>query len=322
MNEEADVNEVNWEIDDLYPTRYTFDDMLKDLSTPCRSLKDMVSMPKDSQIKDKPYGTISTCNVKPNIAIDDLVKASYDLTQELNVRKAMVNQMSFTKPAGWDVGTVANAVDSNVLTKNDILKMINDCADMIDKNKGIRNTQMVGRALRPKFEIPEIKDFTPKREKISWYTPMSWQNDVRDEYVYAPYIPVVKQNLVAAINTGYTHNCNEGCEDTEMSNIAKRDFQYVNSKLLVKTIDDFITDFVEGPAFSLQSSPHVLTAIDIINDLMYELTEDGKIMNYKVIADERNNKPNVNHSARLNIDIYFRQTNCINRTHLHYELRE
>lgn len=93
----------------------------------------------------------------------------------------------------------------------------------------------------------------------------------------------------------------------------------VNSKRLldlVTQVEIIFTDF----DIMWSSDAQRLAAIDTINDMMAQLWEDGKITQWKVISDYRNNT-----IAQMSAGIYFltityRQAHCLNTTILDYKV--
>lgn len=95
----------------------------------------------------------------------------------------------------------------------------------------------------------------------------------------------------------------------------------VNSKRLlewVRQLEIIFTDF----DVTWSSDTQRMAAIDTIDDMMFTLHENGKISQWNVISDYRNNS-----IAKMAVGTYFltvtyRQAHCLNTTTLIYKIKE
>ena len=64
------------------------------------------------------------------------------------------------------------------------------------------------------------------------------------------------------------------------------------------------------------------TAIEIVNEMMHMLYEAGKIVQFNVYCDLRNNKISDMTNGKFRLNVEYRQKNCLNTTVLEYEIEE
>ncbi len=96
----------------------------------------------------------------------------------------------------------------------------------------------------------------------------------------------------------------------------------VNSKPLFNEIHDFIAEGLNDMGVVWNSDSHRDSFISIVEDWLEEKWQEGKIEQFKVICDFRNNKIADMESGKYIIDVYYKQRNCLNTTQLHYEVQE
>jgi len=92
----------------------------------------------------------------------------------------------------------------------------------------------------------------------------------------------------------------------------------VHSKALFKTIDSHINAI----CLLLDLSSDTDTIVQLIEMLLHDEAENYKLEQINVISDVRNNKFSDSKKGKNIIDIYFRQKNCFNTTHLSYMLQK
>ncbi len=95
----------------------------------------------------------------------------------------------------------------------------------------------------------------------------------------------------------------------------------VNSKPLLAIIRQIEQVFTE---YQIKWSYEPLrdAAIDMIDSVMEELADQGRITQWNVVCDFRNNKLSNMNDGKFNVTISYRQTNCLNTTVLKYHLVE
>ena len=95
----------------------------------------------------------------------------------------------------------------------------------------------------------------------------------------------------------------------------------VNSKRLLATIQQIEQVFTEYQII-WSNEPLREAAIEMIDTVMEELGGQGRITQWNVVCDFRNNKLSDMSDGKFNVTISYRQTNCLNTTVLDYYLIE
>jgi len=95
----------------------------------------------------------------------------------------------------------------------------------------------------------------------------------------------------------------------------------VNSKRLLATIQQIEQVFIEYQIIWSNESLRQ-AAIDMIDSVMEEIANQGRISQWNVVCDFRNNKLSDMSAGKFNVTISYRQTNCLNTTVLKYHLVE
>ena len=103
-----------------------------------------------------------------------------------------------------------------------------------------------------------------------------------------------------------------------MSYKCKTNHHNVNSKHLIRDIEDLVEEALNTAGFSWSSGVHRQAIVDLVIDLLYNKQEAGLIYNYKV-ACQTSGQP---HAAAAVLTIKFRQANCLNQTTLEYLFKE
>lgn len=95
----------------------------------------------------------------------------------------------------------------------------------------------------------------------------------------------------------------------------------VNSKKLLGSIRGFEKIFTEYQV--IWSNEGMRQSVcDMIDGMMEDIAVSGKISQWNVICDYRNNKVSAMTVGIYHLDITYRQTNCLNTTELNYEINE
>ena len=95
----------------------------------------------------------------------------------------------------------------------------------------------------------------------------------------------------------------------------------VNSKRLLTTVQELeviFTDF--GVMWSSDNGREA--AIEIIEEMMASLYLEGKITQWNVMCDYRNNSVADMNAGIYNLHITYKQTHCLNTTSLEYQIKE
>ena len=92
----------------------------------------------------------------------------------------------------------------------------------------------------------------------------------------------------------------------------------VNSRRLFEEIHGTLFDAVTTLGVKWTSESHRNNFIEVIEDYFMDLVEQGKIQQFKVICDHRNNKGGFTTANTFKLDLEFRQPHCLNITSITY----
>ena len=96
----------------------------------------------------------------------------------------------------------------------------------------------------------------------------------------------------------------------------------VNNPTLFKDIDDFMIEVFSTLRISWVNKQHRQELVELIDDWMDTFAyESGKIIQYDVMCDSRNNPPEELQKKRLHFLLRYRQTNCLNTTEIEYIIK-
>lgn len=94
----------------------------------------------------------------------------------------------------------------------------------------------------------------------------------------------------------------------------------VNSKTLNEIVKEYIEEGLTYANVLWGSETHRESFISVIEDWMEEIVENGKITQWKIVCDSRNNKNKDTDKGIWKLDIYYKQVHCLNTTHLEYTI--
>ena len=92
----------------------------------------------------------------------------------------------------------------------------------------------------------------------------------------------------------------------------------VNNKSLFNEINDTIYESIATLGVKWSSESHRESFVEIIEDYLTDLEDEGKIEQSKVICDKRNNKTFSNLAEKITFEIRFKQQGCLNVTSICY----
>ena len=95
----------------------------------------------------------------------------------------------------------------------------------------------------------------------------------------------------------------------------------VNSKPLFNEINEFIEAALTTSGIHWTEDRHRGALADIVVEWMQEFVAEGKITQFKCIADDRNN-PSDQPSDEFNVLVTYKQKHCLNTTTIHYHLKD
>ena len=96
----------------------------------------------------------------------------------------------------------------------------------------------------------------------------------------------------------------------------------VNNKTLFDEINSFVEEGITSGEVMWSSEIHRISFVEIIENLLDDITYDNRIDQYNVICDFRNNTIQDMDSGKYVIEVSYRQVNCLNTTRLVYRIQE
>ena len=94
----------------------------------------------------------------------------------------------------------------------------------------------------------------------------------------------------------------------------------VNSKALYKEINNTIYDAIDSLGVKWSSESHRVSFVEVIEDYLHDLEDEGKIQQTKVICDKRNNRTFSKLAEEYVFEVFFRQPICLNVTSISYHV--
>lgn len=93
-------------------------------------------------------------------------------------------------------------------------------------------------------------------------------------------------------------------------------FKSINSKTLCNDVLEYLMEGVNDFGIVWDSEPHRESYIHVVNDFLTDLAEEGKIGQFKVIGDKRNNKYTDMERGIYHVDVAYQQRNCLNTSQI------
>jgi len=103
-----------------------------------------------------------------------------------------------------------------------------------------------------------------------------------------------------------------------MSNTYTLKSKGVASKFLHEAVTSFIGDIIEEFSILYQHDVHRDAILEVIEEFLEELGEEGRITQFNVICDDRNNNEVLADAGITNLEIRYKQDNCYVVTILNY----
>lgn len=94
----------------------------------------------------------------------------------------------------------------------------------------------------------------------------------------------------------------------------------VNSKGLLEEIHDFVIVGMTETGVNWSSDVQRDSYISMLDDFMGECADEGKIEQWDVCCDNRNNKASDMANGKYLLEVKYRQRNCLNVTTLIYNI--
>lgn len=95
----------------------------------------------------------------------------------------------------------------------------------------------------------------------------------------------------------------------------------INNQRLFKEIDDFMIELFAAASVDWTIEDHREMMVDLVEDTLYEIAAiTGKIVQFDVVCDRRNNPRSVQSGSSVNFTLKYKQKNCLNTTVIEYIL--
>ena len=95
----------------------------------------------------------------------------------------------------------------------------------------------------------------------------------------------------------------------------------VNSKALFNEINDAVYEAITSFGVKWSSESHRESFVEIIEDYLLDVEQEGRIEQSKVICDKRNNKTFSNLAKEYVFAVYYKQLGCLNTTVIEYHIQ-
>ena len=90
----------------------------------------------------------------------------------------------------------------------------------------------------------------------------------------------------------------------------------INSKSLYEEIYGFLKEGIDEFGVIWDSEAHRESYVEVVNDFLTDIAESGKIEQFKVVGDKRNNKYTDMDKGIYHVDVMYRQRNCLNTSQI------
>jgi hypothetical protein len=87
-------------------------------------------------------------------------------------------------------------------------------------------------------------------------------------------------------------------------------------------IHDIVVEGMTETGINWSSDVQRDSFIDMLDDFMHEVADEGKIEQWDVRCDGRNNKSSDMNDGRFILDVAYKQRHCLNTTVLHYDIED
>ncbi len=95
----------------------------------------------------------------------------------------------------------------------------------------------------------------------------------------------------------------------------------VNNKTLFREIHGVIFEAIESLGVKWSSDAHRSSFIELIEDYLFDVENEGRIEQTKVICDKRNNKSFSSLAVEYIFEVRYRQVGCLNVTSIEYRVQ-
>jgi hypothetical protein len=96
----------------------------------------------------------------------------------------------------------------------------------------------------------------------------------------------------------------------------------VNSQTLYNDIAEFVEGLLDEAGIRWKNDAHRESLVELLDEWLEEYSTDGKIEQWNVVMDRRNNSPRDMRNGKYTLDISYKQRNCLNTTTIGYTIME
>ena len=107
-----------------------------------------------------------------------------------------------------------------------------------------------------------------------------------------------------------------------MSRELKTKTKNVNSKRLFEEINDFVESGLMSLGITWSTPGNRQSFAEVLEEWLEEFQQDGRITQYNVICDDRNNPVEQQEEGIFKVYIMYKQLHCLNTTSIEYTLEE
>ncbi len=101
-------------------------------------------------------------------------------------------------------------------------------------------------------------------------------------------------------------------------NTYKSKARNINSKTLYADVTDFVDNIIVEFSIIWESDVHRDAILEVIEEFLIELRDEGRITQFNVVCDGRNNDSNSSSTGITNMEVHYKQDDCYNTTVIEY----
>ncbi len=94
----------------------------------------------------------------------------------------------------------------------------------------------------------------------------------------------------------------------------------VNSKTLYNLINDYVSEGINAGEIRWKDEIHRDSFVEVIEEFLREIADDGKITQFKALCDLRNNTMDELENGSVKLTIDYKQKQCLNTTEITYQI--
>lgn len=94
----------------------------------------------------------------------------------------------------------------------------------------------------------------------------------------------------------------------------------VHSPTLFADIHEYVREGLDETSINWDSETHRTSFVDVVGEWLVEKQEEGKLTQWKVICDTRNNTLEDMEAGNYNLDVVYKQRDCYSNTKIRYTI--